>query len=54
MIASVIANSSRADLDIPVRFTDGTQKDLRFLMTDYADHLQHHLRQLTQPIKPKS
>ncbi|NUY79955.1 DinB family protein [Flavobacterium sp. MAH-1] len=45
-IASLIASVSENDLSIPIQFTDGTAKDLKFLMTDYADHLEHHLRQI--------
>ncbi len=30
----------------PVILVDNTEADLQFLMDDYVDHLQHHLRQI--------
>lgn len=45
-IAKLISTASEPELSIPILFSDGTTKDLRFLMVDYADHLEHHLRQL--------
>ncbi|RZJ67310.1 MAG: DinB family protein [Flavobacterium sp.] len=45
-IVSIISSASERILRIPIQFTDGTTADMRFLMTDYADHLEHHLRQL--------
>lgn len=45
-IAAVIAACNDATLSIPVVFSGGSTADLRFLMTDYADHLEHHLRQI--------
>ncbi|RZJ72779.1 MAG: DinB family protein [Flavobacterium sp.] len=45
-IAALIAIVSEKDLQIPIVFSDGTIQDLRFLMTDYADHLEHHIRSL--------
>jgi hypothetical protein len=29
-----------------IELNDGTVKDLRFLMIDYVDHLEHHVQQL--------
>jgi len=34
------------ELSLPLKLGDDSSKDLRFLMTDYIDHLEHHLNQL--------
>lgn len=33
-------------LNLQIEFKDGTNSDLRFLMNDYVDHLEHHLNQI--------
>jgi DinB superfamily len=33
-------------LSYPIVFHDGTRSDLRFLMVDYVDHMEHHLRKV--------
>lgn len=45
-ISKLIAAATEATLQIPVLLYDGSTTDMRFLMTDYADHLEHHLRQI--------
>lgn len=45
-IAFLIANVSADDLLIPIVLDDGKTKDLKFLMTDYVDHLAWHLRKI--------
>lgn len=37
---------SEDELSLPLNLGDDSNKDLRFLMTDYVDHLEHHLNQL--------
>lgn len=45
-ISKIISAATEQILQIPVTLSDGTRVDMRFLMADYADHLQHHLRQV--------
>jgi len=45
-IASVMSITTESESEIPVKFSDGTVKNLRFLMTYYADHLAWHLRKI--------
>jgi len=33
-------------LDYKIDFGDGSVADLRFLMTDYVEHLEHHINQI--------
>jgi hypothetical protein len=33
-------------LEYSLILPEGQPKDLRFLMTDYIDHLEHHLNQI--------
>lgn len=42
-IAFVMQHQTEESLALPLLLPDGTSSDLRFLMTDYIDHLQHHL-----------
>lgn len=33
-------------LDYKIILADGSEIDLRFLMTDYVEHLEHHINQI--------
>lgn len=33
-------------LDYKIVLSDGTEIDLKFLMTDYVEHLEHHINQI--------
>jgi len=46
-IAFIIWNTEPDALEIPVVFEDGQTRNLGFLMSDYADHLGMHLRQIS-------
>ncbi|MDE3168743.1 MAG: DinB family protein, partial [Acidobacteriota bacterium] len=45
-LAHVIAQLPAGHLETPCRIGYGNTVTLRFLATDYVDHLVHHLRQL--------
>ncbi len=46
-IGHVLDLKSEAELDQAVELPTGKVKDLRFLMTDYIEHMKYHLRQIT-------
>ncbi|MBN9284972.1 MULTISPECIES: DinB family protein [unclassified Flavobacterium] len=43
-IAFVMLNQTEDTLAYPLLLPDNQQRDLRFLMTDYVVHLEHHLK----------
>ncbi|MBI3238199.1 MAG: DinB family protein [Flavobacteriia bacterium] len=45
-IGDVMELQDDLTLAYTIELSDGTIKDLRFLMTDYVDHLEYHVRQL--------
>lgn len=45
-ILALMKQQTEATLAYPIILPDGEPSDLRFLMTDYVDHLEHHLQQL--------
>lgn len=45
-IGFIMQNQTNTTLDYSLILPDGQPKDLRFLMTDYVDHLEHHLNQI--------
>lgn len=45
-IGDVMEMQTESTLLHAIELSDGTITDLRFLMTDYVDHLEHHVRQL--------
>lgn len=45
-IAWIMASQTTATLAYPVITPEGEHTDLRFLMEDYVDHMEHHLRQI--------
>jgi uncharacterized damage-inducible protein DinB len=55
-IIRVIQNQTEQRLDLKVQLTDGDPSvsepaeqitDLRFLITDYPEHMEHHIKQIT-------
>lgn len=47
-ILALMKLQTEATLSYPIILPDGEASDLRFLMTDYVDHLEHHLKQLKE------
>ncbi|ASS47688.1 MAG: hypothetical protein A3D31_17840 [Candidatus Fluviicola riflensis] len=45
-IGDLMELQTETTLTYTIELNDGTIKDLRFLMTDYVDHLEHHAGQL--------
>jgi len=45
-IKNVIKQQSEESLNYKIEFYDGKVSDLRFLMNDYVEHLEHHLNQV--------
>lgn len=45
-IVRVMQSVNEERLILKVQFTDGQISDLRFLMTDYPEHMEHHIRQI--------
>ncbi|MDO5969255.1 DinB family protein [Flavivirga aquimarina] len=45
-ICCVIKLQTEETLNYKIEISDGEISDLRFLMTDYVDHLEHHLNQI--------
>ena len=45
-ILLVVRRLPEASLDFEIVLDDGETSDLRFLIKDYVDHLQHHLNQI--------
>lgn len=46
-ILALMKLQTEATLSYTIILPDGELSDLRFLMTDYVDHLEHHMKQLT-------
>jgi hypothetical protein len=46
-IVRVMRAQTAARLAMKIAMPDGTQSDLRFIMADYPEHLEHHLNQIT-------
>lgn len=45
-ILKVMKNQTEQTLQCEIELPDGTSSDLRFLMVDYVDHLEYHLKQI--------
>jgi len=45
-ILKVMEQQTETSLDYQIELPDGQLSDLRFLMTDYVDHLEYHLKQI--------
>ena len=45
-IVRVIQSVTPERLNLKVQFTDGEISDLRFLMADYPEHMEHHIKQI--------
>ncbi|OYU79596.1 MAG: hypothetical protein CFE23_13330 [Flavobacterium sp. BFFFF1] len=46
-ILRVMKTQTEERLSLEVLFKNGETTDLKFLMTDYPEHLQHHINQIT-------
>lgn len=47
-ILAIMKRQSDTTLAYPIILPGGEPSDLRFLMTDYVDHLEHHVKQLQE------
>lgn len=45
-IISIMKNQTEITLNYEIEITQDERSDLRFLMIDYVDHLEHHLNQI--------
>ena len=45
-IVRFMQSQTNEQLSLKVKFTDGSISDLKFLMTDYPEHMQHHINQI--------
>ncbi len=45
-IKFIMALQTDQSLNYHIELKDGTEADLRFLITDYVEHLEHHLNQI--------
>lgn len=50
-IRMIMQSQTENSLDFAIELPGGQLSDLRFLMTDYVDHLGHHLNQLTTDLQ---
>ena len=47
-IAMVMEHQTEESLGFKIKTLDGGLVDLQYLMTDYIDHMRHHLRQIEE------
>ncbi|RZJ26289.1 MAG: DinB family protein [Flavobacterium sp.] len=45
-IARVMESATDERLKLKIVFPNGESSDLRFIMTDYPDHIEHHIKQI--------
>ena len=45
-IARIMASTTEQRLNLKIQFTDGSLSDLRYIMHDYPEHMEHHVRQI--------
>lgn len=45
-IIRVMEHQTEQRLSLEILFTDGSKTDLRFIMHDYPEHMEHHFRQI--------
>lgn len=45
-IVRIMKSVDNEALDYKIVLSDGTEIDLKFLMTDYVEHLEHHINQI--------
>ncbi|RYZ85664.1 MAG: DinB family protein, partial [Proteobacteria bacterium] len=50
-ISKIVASADETIIARKVVFGDGTSTDLKFLMKDYVDHLDHHLHKMKSLLK---
>ena len=48
-IKVLINLQTEESLNFKIELSNGEISDLRFLMTDYVDHLEHHMNQIVRP-----
>lgn len=53
-IEKVMDLQTEASLNAAIELPDGQLSDLRFLMIDYVDHLEYHLKQIITGLFPKT
>lgn len=51
-IQAVMLQQTDQTLSFPIVLGNGASADLAFLVRDYVDHLEHHLRQVFDPLYP--
>ncbi len=47
-ILSIMQQQTEKTLSYQIELEEGVFSDLRFLMLDYVEHLEHHLEQITK------
>lgn len=45
-ILKIMGNQTELTLNYAIELPDGSSSDLKFLMVDYVDHLEYHLKQI--------
>lgn len=45
-IVRVMQSQTEERLQLKIQFADGSSSDLKFIMTDYPEHMEHHLKQI--------
>jgi hypothetical protein len=45
-IARIMASATDERLNLKIQFTDDSVSDLRYIMHDYPEHLEHHMKQI--------
>ncbi len=48
-IKNLIKQQTKETLNFKIELDNGTISDLRFLIVDYVDHLEHHINQIKRP-----
>ena len=48
-IKNVIEQQTKETLNFKIELGNGTISDLKFLIVDYVDHLEHHINQIKEP-----
>ncbi|HLA55378.1 MAG TPA: DinB family protein [Flavobacterium sp.] len=45
-IIRIMQSQTNERLNLKIQFTDGSISDLRYIMIDYPEHLEHHINQI--------
>ena len=48
-IVRVMGSVTEERLNLKIQFTDGAMSDLRYIMHDYPEHMEHHINQIITP-----